>query len=205
MPAKTKYKLYIGTKNIDNKNISCFTVSTSKKSAARIFGSSSSFKENFMGILDVKEAKENEIYELAIKFPERLFVKNNSEENLYRLFYDEERFLSGLNLIYDLEKKNSFLENALKKKNKYIKIRVKDEIALKENMNRDLYLDISDINNIKRFYFIPFSEKLIDDRWQHRAIETNYEISHMISEMFDIYDETIVPYSANRALDFIQL
>ena len=75
------------------------------------------------------------------------------------------------------------------------------------NDKRSNYLDLSKLNeeDVKTFFYIPFNEKLIDERWQHRAIETNHKIETLTNDMFDIYDEVITPYSAIEALDFIEL
>ena len=74
-------------------------------------------------------------------------------------------------------------------------------------MRKLSYLDITKLadEQVKTFYYIPFNEKLIDESWQHRAIETNHKIETLINVMFDIYDEVIKPYSVNEALDFIKI
>lgn len=69
----------------------------------------------------------------------------------------------------------------------------------------DLYLDLTKLKDIKSFFYIPFSGRLIDELWQHKAIDTNHDVDVMIENMFDIYDTVVVPYSANEALDFIKI
>lgn len=208
MSKNPKLKIYFGTKKINDLCVSCFTAATSKKIASKIFNCSTFFREKYMTALEIKTADEldNSIYKLALEFPQKIFVKNCKEENEnYRLFINENIYTASSKLITNHDEKLKFLDTALNKKQKFIKLRIKDEIVLKYGMSSDLYLDISSNDEVKRFFFIPFSEKLIDENWQHRAIETNHDFSYILNEMADVYDEVITPYSVKQALDFIKL
>lgn len=121
------------------------------------------------------------------------------------MFLDDERFLSSNNLIIDIQSKINFIKEARKSKSKFIKVRLKDNIALEQRIFMDLYFDLSNSDEIKRLFYIPFNKRLIDENWQHRAIETNHELDEILMNMFDIYKEKVISYSVNEALDFYNI
>ncbi len=207
MANKSQLKIYFGTQMIDGNCVCCLTAAISKKRAAKVFNCSTFFREKFMDTLEIKNKEEitNDAYKLALEFPGKIFVKNCREDiEKYRLFIDENRYNSCSMLITDSNKKIKFLNNAISNKERFIKLRIKDEVVLKYGMEPDLYLDIRSNDSVKRLFFIPYSEKLIDNKWKHRAIETNHELSYILNEMGDVYNETITPYTKELALNFIK-
>lgn len=207
MAKKSQLKIYFGTQIINGNCVSCLTSAFSKKAAAKIFNCSTFFREIFMDSLEIKSEADlkNEVYKLALEFPGKIFVKNCQEGiEKYRLYIDEDKYHASSTLITNFEQKIRFLNTAISNKEKFIKLRVKDDVVLKYGMSSDLYLDIRSSNNIKKLFFIPYSEKLIDDNWKHRAIETNHEFSYILKEMGDLYSETITPYTKEQALEFIE-
>lgn len=200
-------KFYLGNILINGKQVSAFTTTSSIKKAAEIFKCSSKCITKNFRILEIYEAIKDSRFAISIDYPEALFVSNCTMSDEYKLFLDEDRFFTADKLITDVNKKYLFIKSVKKSKAKFLKVRLKDKIALANKMLVDLYLDLSKLNeeDIKTFFYIPFNEKLIDERWPHRAIETNHKIETLTNEMFDIYDEVITPYSAIEALDFIEL
>lgn len=207
MPKVDRRKFYLGDIIIKGKQVSAFSVSSSKKRAAEIFKCTSNYITSNFEIWEPSEVENDKIFNLALDYPEQLFVSKNTMCDDYRLFLDEERFISRDRLISDDKEKELYLEKAIYSKAKFIKVRLHDKLALENNILVDIYLDITKLadEQVKTFYYIPFNEKLIDESWQHRAIETNHKIETLINEMFDIYDEVIKPYSVNEALDFIKI
>lgn len=105
----------------------------SKKGAAKIFKCSTFFMEKFMDTLEIKSEADlnNNVYKLALEFPGKIFVKNCQEEiEKYRLFIDENKYHASSTLITNFEQKIKFLNTAIGNKEKFIKLRVKDEVVL---------------------------------------------------------------------------
>lgn len=201
-----KQKFYLGEISIDRKQVSVFTVAPTKKRAAEIINCSVNFINVNFKVMDIDYIIDNERFKIACNYPEKLFIRSNEDTNNndYRLFLDKERFISSSTLITDVKKKELYIKCAYRNKTKFLKVRLKDTIALANNMLHDIYFDISKLE-VKQFFYIPFSEKLIDERWTHRAIETNQELDFILENMIDIYDEVVIPYSANDALDYIKI
>lgn len=205
---KTKQKFYLGDILINGKQVSAFVVAPTKKRAAEIFDCSSNYLNSYFEIWDIQSATEDERFKIAVEYPEKLFVTNsgnNPSNDDYRLFIDKDRFLSSSKLITDVKQKELYLKSARKSKTKFLKIRLKDNIALRNDLLVDLYLDITKLSKSKSFFYIPFSDKLIDDTWQHCALKTEEELSFIFENMIDIYDEIVTPFFANEALDFVKI
>lgn len=207
MPKKTNSKFFLGDIIKNGKQVSAFTIAPSIKRAAEIFDCKTSYIKTNFEIWDITDAQTDNRFSIAIDYPEQLFVSSNTTSDDYRLFLDNDRFTSSFKLFTDYKQKLLFIKNARKSKAKFVKVRLKDKLALDNKLLVDLYLDLTKIGEgeVKTLFFIPFNQKLIDERWQHRAIETNHKIETLINEIFDIYDEVVTPYSANEALEFIQL
>lgn len=203
--SNTKMKFYLGDIIIRGIQVSAFAIAPTKKRAAEIFNCNQNYITKNFEIWDINEVFDDERFNIAICNQEKLFVSNSVNDDNYRLFLDDERFLSSNNLIIDIQSKINFIKEARKSKSKFIKVRLKDNIALEQRIFMDLYFDLSNSDEIKRLFYIPFNKRLIDENWQHRAIETNHELDEILMNMFDIYKEKVISYSVNEALDFYSI
>lgn len=200
--AKNKNSFFLGDILISGKQVSAFAVAPTKKRAAEIFDCSLNYLNTYFEIWDIQGALEDERFKIAVEYPERLFVTNNNNNpcnDEYRLFIDKDRFLSSSRLITDAKQKELYLKGAKRCKAKFLKVRLKDNLALKNNLFVDLYIDVNKFIKDKKFFYIPFSDKIIDDTWQHCALSAEEDLS------FDIYNEVVKPYFANEALDFVKI